>query len=133
MSNNTKTSAVSRNLALNAAFDVLNSGKLKIYSTPQPTDADTALGAQVLLASLAFGVTAFAAAASGSKTANAITDDADADAGGTAAWGTLTKSDDTRVTDFTVGTSGCDLNLNTVTIVQHADVAVTSLVASQAA
>ena len=53
MALNPKTGIASRNLALNAAFDILNNGKLIIFDGSQPTDADTALGAQVDLADLA--------------------------------------------------------------------------------
>jgi hypothetical protein len=48
---NPKTTTARRNAALDAAFDSgLNSGFLRIYDQTQPTDADTALGAQVKLA-----------------------------------------------------------------------------------
>jgi hypothetical protein len=127
MALNPKTSIASRNLALNAAFDVLNAGYFRIYDQTQPTDADTALGSQVKLAELALNATAFAAAAAGSKSANAIADDTTADATGTATWGTLVKSDGTtRVQDFSVGTSGANLNLNSVAIQAGAKVSVTS-------
>jgi hypothetical protein len=135
MALNPKTGVASRNLALNAAFDILNSGKLRIYDSTQPTDADTALGAQVLLADLTFGSTAFAAAASGSKAANSITQDSSADATGIATWGTLVAS--TRATvgtlDFSVGTSGANLNMNSVAISSGAAVSCSSFTITQAA
>jgi hypothetical protein len=125
--------------AAKAAVDALtalaNSGKLRIYDGSQPTDANTAIGAQVKLAELTLNSTAFAASvASGSPgskvvtaTANAITDDSSADATGTAAWFRVVKSDGTSILfDGSVGTSGADLNLATVSIVAGADVAVTS-------
>lgn len=135
MALNPKTSIASRNLALNAAFDILNNGKLRIYDSTQPTDADTALGAQVLLADLALAATAFAAASAASKAAGTITQDSSADATGTAAWGTLVAS--TRATtgtlDFSVGTSGANLNLNSVAISSGAAVSVSSFTITQAA
>lgn len=125
--------------AAQAAVDALaalcNSGTLKIYDGSQPTDANTALGAQVLLATLTLGSTAFgASSASGSAgskivtaTANSITDDSSADATGTAAWFRVLKSNGTsKVMDGSVGTSGADLNLATVSIVAGADIAITS-------
>lgn len=133
MALNAKTAVASRNLSLDAAFDVLNSGKLRIYDGAQPTDSDTALGAQVLLADLALGNPAFAAAAGGSKAANAISDDVGADASGTAAWGSLLTSGNVRKLDFTVGTSGANLNLNAVAISIGAKVSVSSFTISQAA
>lgn len=135
MALNPKTSIARRNAALDGAFDVLNSGHLMIYDSTQPTDADTALGAQVKLADLSFGATAFAAAASASKAANAITQDSSADATGTAAWGTLvvTSRTTTGSLDFSVGTSGANLNMNSVAISSGAAVSVSSFTITQAA
>jgi hypothetical protein len=130
---NAKTAVLSRNAALDAAFDVLDSGKLRIYDSTQPVDADTALGAQVLLADLALNADSFAAAAAGSKAANAISDDASADATGTATWGTLATSGNVRKLDHSVGTSGANLNMNSVAISSGATVSVTSFTITQAA
>jgi hypothetical protein len=111
MALNPKLSLASRNLALNAALDVLNGGGfLRIYDGVQPVDADTALGSQVKLAELALSSTAFAAAAGGSKTANAITS-ANALATSTATWASFVKSDGTtRVFECSVGLSGANVN-----------------------
>ncbi len=119
------------NVAANAEADnvttLLNGGLLRIYSGTQPTTADTALGAQVLLAQLTFNATAAPAAAAGVSTFNAITSDSAADATGTAAFFRALKSDGTTVVyDGAVGTTGAELNLNTVSIVANAIVAVTS-------
>lgn len=132
MALNPKTAVASRDLALNAAFDVLNAGKLRIYDGTQPTDADTALGAQVLLADLALNATAFAAASAGSKVANAITSDASADATGTATWGTLTTGANVRKMDWSVGTSGANFNMNSVAISAGASVSATGFTITQA-
>lgn len=126
MALNPKTCVASRNSALDSAFDVLDSGKFRIYDSTQPTDADTALGAQVLLADLALGADSFAAAASGSKAANAITNDSSADATGTASWCTLATSGNVRKFDGSAGTASANLILNTVSIVSAAVVSVTS-------
>ena len=136
MALNPKTSLASRALALNAAFDILNSGHLLIYDGTQPVDADTALGAQVLGADLGLNATAFAAASAGSKVANAITQDSDANASiNPATWGTLvvTSRATTGTMDFSVGTSGANMNLNTTNIVIHAAVSCSSLTITQAA
>lgn len=126
--------------AVDAVAAKCNSGTLKIYSGAQPTDANTAVGAQVLLATLTFGVTAFAASAAsgaaGSRVvtaaANTITGDTTADATGTAAWFRVLKSDAvTVVFDGSVGVSGCDLNVATVAFVAGADIEVTSLSITQ--
>lgn len=131
MALNPKTSADSRNLGLDAAFNILNSGKLRIYDSSQPSDSDTALGAQVLLADLALGSTAFAAASSGSKTANSITQDSSADATGTATWASLLNSSNVRKMDMSAGTGTVNLVLNTASIVAAAAVSCSSLVISQ--
>jgi hypothetical protein len=120
------------NAAVNAEADnvnaLLNTGYLRIYSGTQPTTADTAIGAQVLLAELRFGNPAFGAAVAGVATANAITADSSADATGTAAWFRALKSDGTTpVYDGTVGTSGADCNINSTAIQAGAAVSVTSM------
>lgn len=133
MALNVKVSATSRNLGLDAAFDILNSGKLRIYDGTQPTDADTALSGNTLLADLALGATAFAAASAGSKVANAITSDSSADATGTASFHSLLTSANARRLDGTVGTATHDLVVNTVSIVAAANVSCSSYTISQAA
>lgn len=112
-----------------AVGNALNSGKLRIYDGVQPATADTAVGAQVLLAELTFGADAFPAAAAGVITANAITQDSSANATGTATWARILASDGTTVWfDGSVGTSAANVILNTVSIVSGAAVSCSSLV-----
>lgn len=133
MALNPKLSAASRNLALNAALDVLNSGFFDIYDGTQPTDADTAVGAQVKLARCPLNATAFAAASAGSKSANAITSDSAADATGTASWYRLWQSNGTTaVWDGSVGTATANLILNSVAIQVSATVSISSFTATMA-
>ena len=134
MAHNPKTSLASRNLALDAAFDVLDGGGfMRWYDGTQPTDANTALGAQVKLAELPLSSDSFQAASNGSKVANAITSAAIL-ASGTATWGTLVKSDGvTRVQDFSIGTSGADLTLNAVVLAAGATAACNSWTETMAA
>lgn len=110
--------------ALDAGCVLANAGKLRIYSGAQPTDANTAIGAQTLLAEFTMNATAFAASvASGSAptrvataTANAITN-VNATATGTAAFFRLLKSDATTVLfDGTVGLSASDLIMTDVSL-----------------
>lgn len=133
MTTNSQLSAASKtlanNAALNAALDVCNSGFLDVYSLTQPTNPDTALGAQVKLAHLPLASTAFAAASGSSKVAAAITSAA-ALATGTATWYSVTKSDGTRTYENTIGTSGSSINLNSVAIQSGATVSVSSLTIS---
>lgn len=139
MALNAKTAVARRNAALDTVFDTLNSGNMRIADGTQPTDADTALGAQVDLADLALGATAFAAASAGSKAANSITQDSSINASGTAAWGTLQASgvafsgSNARVMDFSVGTSGANLNFNSVAFSSGAACSVSSFTCTQAA
>jgi|SRR5229473_1261732 len=126
MALNTHASVAGWNLALNAMIDVLNSGFIEIYDGSQPATPDVAVGAQVKLAKLSLSATAFGAAASGVKTANAVTSSA-ALATGTAAWFRAFKSDDTTaVIDGSVGTSGADMTLADLAITTNGTVAVTS-------
>jgi uncharacterized glyoxalase superfamily protein PhnB len=140
MANNPFFSDDATKAAVDAVAAKCNSGTLKIYAGSQPTDANTAVGAQTLLATLTFGATAFAASsASGSAgsrvvtaTANTITGDTSADATGTAAWFRALKSDGTTVVyDGSVGVSGCDLNVATTAFVAGADIEITSLAITQ--
>lgn len=121
--------------AANAVVDSIDAGAgagtLKLYSGTIPTNADTAIGAQVLLATLTFSDPAFGNASNGVATASAITSDTSADATGTATWARIADSNGATVMDVTVGTSGEDINLNTNSIVAGATVAVTSLTYTQ--
>lgn len=134
MANNVHVSVAGRNAALDY-FDLLNSGHFLGYDSTQPTNANTALGAQVLLFDCAFGSTAFAAASAGSKTANSISDDTSANNSGTLSWCTLAASSRASIgtLDMSAGTSGTDAIFNTTTITATIDVAVSSLVISLAA
>ena len=126
------------NAAASAAADAVvdridtgGAGTIKIYTGTIPTDADTAVGAQTLLATLTFSATAFGAAANGVATAAAITSDTSADATGTAAWARIASGAGTTQLDVTVGTTGEDINFNTVSFVTGATVAITALTYTQ--
>lgn len=128
MASNLQESTTTQNAMVDALTTLANSGYLRIYDTPQPADANTAITTQTLLAELRFGATAFGSATSGTATANAITADSSANNTGTAAWFRVLKSDGTTVLwDGSVGTSGADLNLNTTSIVSGATVSISSL------
>lgn len=128
-----KTSVASRNLSLNAAYDVLNNGFLRIYSGTKPTDADTALSGNTVLIEYALGATAFSAASGGSKVMNAVSS-ATAAASGTATFYSLVKSDGTtRVADGTVGTATSDMIVSSTTITAGQTYSGPSLTVSEAA
>lgn len=121
-----------RNRAADAVCARANNGSLRIYSGTAPADANAALSGNTLLANLAMSATAFAAAASGVATANAITADSSADATGTATFFRVLESDGTTVVfQGTVGTTGAELNLSSVAIVAGGNVAVSSLTYTQ--
>jgi hypothetical protein len=120
------------NLTVNGEADFIgvaaDSGYLRIYDGTQPATADTAIGAQVLLAELRFAADAFPAAVAGLLTANAIASDASADATGTASWARILKSDGTSVLfDGSVGTSSANVIVATTSIVAATVVSCSSL------
>src|SRR2546430_3205159 len=115
--------------SVNAVTALLNNGFLEIFSGAQP--AVDAANTGTKLAKLTFGATAFAASGSSAgvttATANAITSDTNAVAG-TAGYFALMKSDDsTIVATGSVGTSGADLNLNSLTIAAGATIPCSSV------
>jgi hypothetical protein len=120
------------NTMVNAEADAvgaaLDNGYIRIYDGTQPTNADTAVGAQTLLAELRLGADAFGAASNGTITANAITSDSSANATGTASWARILASNGTTVWfDGSVGTSDANVILNTTSIVSGAVVSCSSL------
>lgn len=113
-----------RNAKLAANTTVIgNAGKLEIYSGTMPATG----GAEgTLLASFTLGSPFAPAPVNGvqSPTLPAATTGV---ANGTAGWARVTKSDgSTAVMDLTVGTSGAQINLNTLTISTGVAVSVTS-------
>lgn len=121
--------------AADAVVDLCDAGAgaatLRIYDGTAPATADTALSGNTLLAQLTMSDPAFGAASNGVATASAITQDASADATGTASFFRILDSNAVVILQGTVGTSGFDLNLNTVSIVAGATVSVTSLTYTQ--
>jgi hypothetical protein len=124
--------AALRNAGLDAMFGAAqNAGKLRIYTGAQPATPETAASG-TLLAELTLNATAWAAAASGSKAANAITGAA-AVASGTAGYFRITNAaGSVSYFDGSVGVTGSDSNLElaTTTITAGVVVNVTSLTLS---
>lgn len=132
MALNPKMSNAAANAAADAVCVLLNNGYLRIYDGTQAATADTAVGAQVLLAELRWNATAFGSASAGVATAGAVTDDSSANATGTASWFRALKSDGTTaVFDGSVATATADLVVNTTSIVSGAAVGVTSFTYTQ--
>lgn len=121
-----------RNTRLDAIDDAANGGAgaalLRIYDGTRPATGGTAT---TLLAELTFSDPAFGAAGSGIITASAITQDASANATGTATWFRVVDSSATFVMDGNVGTSGSDLNMTTTSIVSTQPVSCSSFVITE--
>lgn len=122
----TQISTAARNAMVDALAALFNTGFIDIYDGSQPAGPGTAIGSQVKLAHLPLSATAFGASSSGVATANSITS-ATALATGTAAWFRALKSDGTTaVLDGSVGTSGCNLNVNSTAFASGATIAVSA-------
>lgn len=115
-----------RNAMCDAFVDQIDAGTgaglLQIYTTAFGT----------LLATLVFSDPAYGAAAAGVAQESAITDDSSADATGTAAVFRVSTSNDGATPlatcfEGTVGTSGADLNFNSVAFVSGDQISVTDL------
>jgi hypothetical protein len=130
MANNPTIYDASGVATVNAFTVLLNSGFIKIYTGAQPALNGAVTG--TLLVSMTFSATAFptsvASAGTVTATANAITSGTAGNTG-TAGYFALVKSDNTTVAGTgTVGTSGADLNLNTLAIVSSNTVSCGSFV-----
>ncbi len=125
-----KYSVALKNAQQNAITTTLGANaNLKIYSGTQATNPDTAIGAQVLLATLTCNATFAPSASGGVLTLNSITSGtgtAGAGAGTTATWYRLETSGGTAHIDGTVGISASDLNLNNTNIATGQTVSVSS-------
>jgi hypothetical protein len=108
-----------------------NSGTLKIYCGTQPTNPDTALSGNTLAATFTFNSTAFGSASlvstkmqiSGSFSSTTVTGAASC----TATFARMYESDGTTVlSDWTVGTSGADININSTAITSGGNVTLSS-------
>jgi hypothetical protein len=105
-------------------------GTLAFRTGAAPTnvgDADSG----TLLATCTFSDPSFGAASSGTATANAITSDTNVDNSGTPGYFRVKDSAATVVLQGSVGTSGADINFNSVTWVAGGTVAISSLTLTQ--
>lgn len=120
-----RLSTATANAALDAINTRLNAGAgaatLKFYTGSQPAGPDTALSGQTLLGTLTFSDPAAAAASSRTLTFSTITEDASADATGTATWARAADSDGNAVFDADVGDS--DTNPTAVIIMNEVNFA----------
>ncbi len=132
MAFNTTISNARAIVACDGLVDALDAGAgpatVQIRTGTQPAGPDTA-ATGTLLATLTFSDPAFGAAVDAAPgaiaTANAITDDTSADATGTAGYFRVLDSDSLAITDGECGTSGSDMNFNTLAIEIGANVSIT--------
>lgn len=119
--------AAVRNTRLNAIRDAIDAGVgagfLRGYDGVRPA---TGGAATTLLFELTFSDPCAAAASGGVLTFSAITADASANATGTATWGRIVDSTGAFVADCSIGSTGADFNLSTVTITAGVQVSCTS-------
>jgi hypothetical protein len=117
-----------RNAAGTALTVLLNTGSIQIRTGASPGVDSAATG--TLLGTLPLSATAFGTWAAGSATANAITQDASADATGTAGYFRALDSGSGAVIDGTVTATGGggDLELNSVSITSGGTIDITSWV-----
>ena len=117
---------------LNTLFDT--NGAINIYTGSQPASANDDVSG-TLLATLTFSADWIGAASSGTSTLAAITSDTNVDASGTAGWFRIYNvseavggsSTTKKRIDGAIGTSGSDINFNTVTFVAGGTAAISSL------
>jgi len=145
MANDLRITDVCANSAMNNLFGTsatlvgtqANSGVLRIYAdagTPDIPAGQPSAGWSngTLLAELTLNATSFTAAAASTSysrlTANAITSDTSANNSGDAVYFVLFNSaGTTALMSGTVGTSGCDMTIDNVTIAQFATVSCSAL------
>jgi len=119
-----------RNAACDLFGDRLNNGHLLVYTGSSPGPDNAATG--TLLFDITLPADAMAAASSGSCVmAGSWSTTAAAD--GTAGYFRFTESDTTVVNDGTVGLSGADLNMSTLTIASGGTITATAFTHSQPA
>lgn len=133
MPKNTQLSNTAANAKANALARLLDNGYIRVYDGTKPANANTAVGAQVLLAELRHNATSAPAAVAGLLTYNAITQDTAANAGGSATWFREFQSDGTTVVkDGTVGTTDANMIVPSTTVVAGVPFEITTMTHQEA-
>lgn len=126
MASNLKYSNGTRDAQQQGLITYAGSGAIiHIYEGTQPSNANTAISGQTLLVSLTV-TGSFGTDSNGTITLSSVANGT-AVATGTAQFFRITQSDNsTVVMDGSVGTSGCDMNLNNTSIATSQVVSITS-------
>lgn len=111
--------------ALDDRINTGGAGTLKIYTGSQPATADTAVSG-TLLATFTLSNPAFGSASSGVITLSGTPKTVAAVASGSAGYFRIANGSGTSVLDGSVGTSGNQINLNSVVITSGVNVTITS-------
>lgn len=125
MASNLKYSNGTRDAQQQGLITYAGSGAIiHLYDGTQPANANTAASGTLLVSMAITG--SFGTDSNGTLTLGTVTSGT-AVASGTAGYFRITKSDDsTVVMDGSVGTSGADMNLNTVTVASGQTVSITA-------
>ena len=113
-----------RNAAIDAALAELDSGDLLFFTGTVPANVSDA-NTGTLLGTLTFAADAFPAASVGVATIGAVGADVAADDTGVAGYAVGRESGGANRVHFTVGTSGADVNLNTLSFEAGGNVSIT--------
>jgi len=121
MAANIRLADATRNATLDAIKTKMDAGAgpavMEVYTGTIPTNANTAIGAQVKLGTLTFSDPSAPAASGGVLTFSAITQDSSADDTGTIGWARIKDSDGNTIMDVSAGTgSGVVLQFNTLAV-----------------
>ena len=135
MANTPRITEAVANAALTAAFGgtICQSAIIRIYNGTQPVAGGGSDAGSTALAELTMdAATPWGAGASGGVlTAGAIADETDALATLAAQWFRLETAGATPLIDGSVGTTGCDMNLNSTAITEHGTVSITAFTITQ--
>jgi hypothetical protein len=131
MANDFRKSQTLAKIVADAEAVRFNSGYFYIFDSTMPDGTTAAATTQAQIVRLQFGATAFSTAALGFPVTITSTTlvAANSTFSSTATWFLCTENTTTaRLTIGTIGTAGCDLNLNSVQISSGASVSVSSFV-----
>lgn len=125
-----KISTAQAALALNALKAAYDSSTIRYYQGTMPASVATGVGSDTLLGSLTMDSTAFPTTSTNVLTANAITQDSSADATGTIGYAAVFNGS-TLISLHTVGTSGAEITVNTLSVVAGLPITMSSFTITQ--